>query len=72
MKEKIIITVLLVLLMWFGITIIRLENYHYAVQVGICNEFDGFENSLEREQCLNTVETRTNPIFHLLYGLKIL
>ena len=73
MKEinLIIIIIALILLFWFGATIVRLENYHYAVQVGFCDEFSGVENLTKRDQCLNKVQTRTNPIWHLFYGLRI-
>lgn len=69
--EKIIIIILLVLLFWFGATIIRLENYHYAVQVGFCEEYSELEKLTQKDQCLNKVQTRTNPLYHLIYGLKI-
>jgi len=67
-KEKIIIVILLILLIWFGLVIIRLENYHYAVQVGFCMDKD----LTQRDSCLKEKETRTNPLWHLLYGLQIL
>jgi len=66
-KERIIILVLLLLLIYFGAAIVRLENYHYAVQVGFCADVD----FTERDKCLNEIETRTNPIWHLMYGLGI-
>jgi len=71
-KERIIIILLITLLVWFGLTIVRLENYHYANQVGFCNEYSSLENLLEKDKCLNEKETRTNPIWHLFFGLKIL
>lgn len=71
-KERIIIVVLLILLLWFGAAIVRLENYHYAVQVGFCNEFSGAENLIQRDQCLNKTKTRTNQFWNLLYGLRII
>ena len=65
---KIIIAILVVLIIYLSLQIIRLENYHYAVQVGLCSDV----GQLERDKCLNNKETRTNPIFHLLYGIRIL
>ncbi len=73
-KDKIIISVLVILLLWFGISIIRLENYHYAVQVGMCEnstEKNELKKHMAKEECLNNTQTRTSPILHLLYGLKI-
>lgn len=71
-KERIISIVLITLLVWFGFTIVRLESYHYASQVGLCDEYSGLENLLQKDKCLNEQETRTNPIWHLFFGLKIL
>jgi len=64
-KLKIVIVILLVIIVYFSLAIIRLENYHYAVQVGFCLG----TNLEERDQCLNKIETRTNPLYHLFYGL---
>ncbi len=69
-KEKIIIAILLALLIWFGTTIVLLENYHYASQLGFCQEYD--LDLVGRDECLEKVETRTSWIWHLLYGLRIL
>ena len=66
-KERILIALLLLVLIYFGATIVRLENYHYAVQVGFCADV----NVSERDTCLNKIQTRTNPFWHLLYGLGI-
>lgn len=73
-KEKIIIAILAGLLIWFGANIVRLENYHYAVQVGMCNEYSGdiLQRFNERENCINNTKTRTSLFWHLLYGLKVL
>lgn len=67
-----VIVFLLILLFWFGSAIIRLENYHYATQVGFCAEFSELENLIQKDYCLNQVQTRTNPLWHLLHGLNIL
>ncbi len=72
-KERIIIFFLLLLLIWFGTAIVRLENYHYAVQVGFCREFTRtIERYTEMDNCLNKTHTRTSFLWHLLYGLKII
>jgi len=71
-KEKIIVVILLILMIWFGFTIVRLENFHYASQVGFCNEFLGIENLSLKNNCLEKTQTRTNSFWHLLYGLRIL
>jgi uncharacterized membrane protein len=73
-KKNILIIILALLLIWFGFNIVRLENYHYAVQVGICDEYDNdiLERFEEKEECINSAKTRTNFIWHLVYGLGIL
>lgn len=67
-KLKVIIAFLLVVIVYFSMQIVRLENYHYAVQVGFCSDVSQFD----RDKCLSGKETRTNPIYHLMYGLKLL
>jgi len=71
-KERIIIIILVLLLVWFGNTIIRLENYHYANQVGFCLEYKFPEQGTQREDCMNETETRTSFIWQLGYALNIL
>jgi len=66
--ERIVIVVLLFALIYFGATIVRLENYHYAVQVGFCADVE----ISQRDKCLDEIQTRTNPIWHLIYALRIL
>lgn len=67
-----IIIVLVGVLVWFGFTIIRLENYHYADQVGLCQEFndDILKRFTEKEDCIKNTKTRTSPFWHLFYALK--
>jgi len=55
-------------LLWFGAAIVRLERYHYAAQIGMCADGD----PAARDACLNRAETRTNWVYHLAYGLKLL
>jgi hypothetical protein len=49
--------------------VIRLENYRYASSVGFCLEAT---NAFDRDRCLSSVETRTHPLWHILYGLRLL
>ncbi len=62
---------LLVLLVWFGATIVRLENQNYAMLLGMCGEFDpgDLQSVIERNSCLQEVEMRTSPLWHLYYAL---
>ena len=70
-REKIIIVALSILLVWFGIAIVKLESYRYADQVGLCQEYSRLEDFVERERCLHETKTRTSPLWHLFYGLSV-
>ena len=50
-----------------SVRIIDLENYRYASFIGSCGDIKFPEQS----KCLEEQETRTNPIWHLVYGLKL-
>jgi hypothetical protein len=71
--KNLVIAMLVILLIWFSATIVRLENYHYANQTGMCDldKFDGniIQKKVSQSNCFKTVETRTNPIWHLVYAL---
>lgn len=70
--KKILVSTLVILVLiiiYQAIQIIRLERYHYASQLGYCQEI---EELVERGRCLNETETRTSPIYHLLYGLELI
>ena len=67
-----VIAVLLALLIWFGSAIIRLERYHYASMLGLCDQHSGELLRAKRQECLKHTETRTNDAWNLLYGLGIL
>ena len=66
-----VVIVLLALLQWFGATIVRLENQNYAMRIGMCGELNvaDWESVMERSRCLEEVETRTSPLWHLYYAL---
>jgi hypothetical protein len=64
---------LIAALVWFAAEIVRMENQLYAQTLGFCQEYSWREQPIEREQCLDDViETRRNPLLHLLHGLRIL
>ncbi len=69
--KNFIIGVLCLTLIWFGASLIRVENQRYALELEMCGTRSP-ENSLKRSQCLEEVETRTGPVAHLLYALDIL
>ena len=72
--KNISIFLLLLLLLWFGAAIVRLENVRYANETNACPSFDPSQPTslVERHACLDQVETRTSPFWHLLYGLGLL
>jgi hypothetical protein len=73
MKAGIIIG-LVGLLVWFGVSIIRIENQRYALELEMCGNLDAAisQSIIERQRCLETIQTRTNSFYHLIYGLGIL
>ena len=71
MTKNMVILLLSAMLVWFGTAIVRLENYHYASMLGMCGEVKPLL-LVQREECLMAKQTRTSPIYHLLYGLRIL
>lgn len=69
--KNVIIVGLLGLLVWFGTVIIRLESYHYASQLGMCDAANSPPpDLLQRDKCLNETETRTGWYWHLYYALR--
>lgn len=71
MTKNLIIAVLSLALLWFGASLIRVENQRYALELEMCGTLSP-ENSVKRFECLETIETRTGPFYHLLYGLGVL
>ncbi|RYF11153.1 MAG: hypothetical protein EOO77_20050 [Oxalobacteraceae bacterium] len=69
--KNLAIAILLAMLVWFGSAIIRLERYHYASMLGIC-ERTAKPGWLEQQRCLNSIETRTGALWHLAYGLRLI
>ena len=69
-----VIAILTAMLIWFGLAIVHLENERYALEMGLCGNFEPAhpENLVAKYKCLETVQTRTSSIYHLLYGLRIL
>lgn len=67
--ERASLLVMFGLLVWFGSAIIRLENYHYASQIGMWADQ---RDLVVRDHCLNSKETRTHPAWHLLHGWRVL
>lgn len=74
MIKNIIIAALAGVVLWFGLTIIRLENERYALSLDMCGTLkpEDLSKLSEREDCLRSVETRTGAVYHLLYGLKVI
>lgn len=65
------IVVLIICVLVLARAVIRLENYHYASIVGMCSEYKADDplQSVQRQKCLNSTETRTNLLWHIFYAL---
>jgi hypothetical protein len=74
MRKNALIAVLLLIVLWFGSAIVRLENERYALSLDMCGTLkpEDVSKLTLREDCLRSVETRTSPMYHLLYGLKLI
>ncbi|MEX2693638.1 hypothetical protein [Rhizobium mongolense] len=62
---------------WLAATVVRLENIRYGAFLGMCNEQEmaALSNPTERLRymdCLEQNRTRTGPLYHLAYALRIL
>ena len=68
------IAALLIAVVVLSRAVVRLENYHYANQVGMCDKFDLSDprQIFAREDCLNNTKTRTHWFWHILYGTGVL
>jgi hypothetical protein len=60
--------VLIGILVWFGATIVPIENKRYALELGMCSDFEALE-FIERQACFDSVETRSNWVWHHYYAL---
>ena len=68
MTKNVIIGALLALIVLLGITVVRVENQRYAMQVGMCPStppLSGFNS-----RCLAKTETRTGWWWHIAYAVK--
>ena len=56
---------------WMGRTVVRLENFHYGVIVGMCGQYDSRDVLVRVDylKCLDAEKTRTSPLWHLSYAL---
>lgn len=72
MRKNIAILVLAALVVWLATVVVRLENFHYASFVGMCSQFkaDDQLQTVKRHNCLHSTETRTGPLWHLVYALR--
>ena len=58
---------MLVAIVYLCVVIVHIENERYALSVGMCRDAaTGFAD----RACLAKVETRTSPLWHLVYALK--
>jgi hypothetical protein len=71
---KIIITICIVIIIWFGCVIVNLERYHYANQSSLCinpdiNYITDFNAYIEKENCLENARPRASALWDLYYAL---
>ena len=61
------IAVLLLLIVFLCSRIVHIENQRYALFLGMCASPP--EDARPALRCLETVQTRTSPLWHLYYAL---
>ncbi len=66
MAKNGVIAVLALLLCFVSYHLVRVENRHYALIVGMCRGV----NDLPDLQCLGNVQTRTSWTWHLFYAVS--
>jgi hypothetical protein len=67
--SRVLLALSLGLNLWLGSAVVRLENYHYANQLGACTDNIMSVGSTQREDCLQKTETRSSWVWHLLAAL---
>jgi hypothetical protein len=66
----IIIVLLLIANFWLAASLVRIENERYALSLGLCRS-QTTQDLIDQPRCLEAIETRTSPIYHLLFALGI-
>ena len=71
MFKNALLVLLLAAVGWLAVTVVRLENFHYASLVGMCGEFKADDplQTVKRHNCLHANQTRTSFFWHLFYAL---
>ena len=65
-RMQIALVAMLLAIVYLCTVIVRIENERYALFVGMCRDAKtGFVDGA----CLAKVETRTSPMWHLLYAI---
>lgn len=64
---KLVAAALAVLLLWFGSSLVRVENQRYALTVGMCSPRP--PSPVPAVACLEKVQTRTGWWWHIYYAL---
>ena len=64
---------LVLVTVWLGASVVRLENYRQANLVGMCSHYNIEDpiQRIQREDCLLKARTRTHWFWHLLHGMRI-
>ena len=65
---------LVLLTIWLGSAVVRLENYRQVNLVGMCSQYNIADpiQRIQREDCLMKARTPTHWWWHLLRGMGIL
>jgi hypothetical protein len=67
MKNQLPLAIAISIIIWLCVTLVRVENQRYAMQVGMCHNVTIGLPDLE---CIKKTQTRTDWWWHLFYALK--
>lgn len=67
--KTLVLIVSLVVNIWFGFVIVKLERFHYSTQVGLCGDYKNEVERFNMVRCLETKQPRTSDWWNLYYGL---
>jgi len=67
MKNQLPLAIAIAIIIWLCVTLVRVENQRYAMQVGMCQNVTLGLTDLE---CIKKTQTRNGWWWHLFYALK--
>ena len=68
--QKAAIAILMLLLLWMGSALVRVENERYALFTRVCHSpLEASSDDAKEWNCLRTAQTRKSWVWHLYFAL---